>query len=202
LFIHHFVASISDPFFATNNPNHHIHLSSNSTPFVSDADARIDQVYMDFKHIANISGIKMTEYVKENHSSSLFPYYASIPGFHGPCNLIHYDKANGDLGLIFISILCSSLRNCIYSSSKMHAIDLLLVLGLQIPDEFKLDRVVPFLISLLNDSSTLVRVNSLVALAQLVNLIFIVAFRSNYSNTNRCQHVPTVYITSNQTFCI
>ena len=50
------------------------------------------------------------------------------------------------------------------------AVELLLAFGIHMSDETRLDRVVPYLISLLTDDTSIVRVTTLKALTQLLSL--------------------------------
>ncbi len=73
-----------------------------------------------------------------------------------------------DGALIFLSLICATIRNTAYPSSKLHALDMLLAIGQHLEDEFKLDRLVPYLIALLGDDVGLVRANTVKTLTHLV----------------------------------
>lgn len=70
--------------------------------------------------------------------------------------------------LIFLSFVCSLIRNAVIPSSKLKALDILLALGEHLPDDVKLDRLVPYLMALLCDEAPLVRANAIKTLTQLV----------------------------------
>lgn len=57
-FLHHYISSLSDPDFGTNNSIFHVFVSSNSdsneTPLIADSDAKIDRIYFDFDKITSI----------------------------------------------------------------------------------------------------------------------------------------------------
>ncbi|CAG8816112.1 21868_t:CDS:2, partial [Dentiscutata erythropus] len=76
-----------------------------------------------------------------------------------------------DGALIFLSLLCATVRNTAYPSSKLHALDMLLAIGQHLEDEFKLDRLVPYLIALLDDEVGLVRASTVKTLANLLSLV-------------------------------
>ncbi|ANB12169.1 ubiquitin-binding serine/threonine protein kinase VPS15 [Sugiyamaella lignohabitans] len=76
-----------------------------------------------------------------------------------------------DGALIVVAVVCSAIRNTLRSSSKIKACDLLLALGEQIHDEAKLDRCLPYLMSLLDDTSDNVQVAALRSLTQLLTLV-------------------------------
>lgn len=71
--------------------------------------------------------------------------------------------------MILLSFVCSLIRNTLYPSSKLKALDILLALGERLPDDVKLDRLVPYLIVLLTDESALVRANAIKTLTQVVS---------------------------------
>lgn len=60
------------------------------------------------------------------------------------------------------------MRNTLYPSSKLKALDILLALAERLPDDVKLDRLVPYLIVLLTDEASLVRANAIKTLTQVV----------------------------------
>lgn len=70
-----------------------------------------------------------------------------------------------------LSLVCSLLRNTLYPSSKLKALDILLSLAERLPDDVKLDRLVPYLIVLLTDEASLVRANAIKTLTQVVSYI-------------------------------
>lgn len=70
--------------------------------------------------------------------------------------------------LVLLTFVCSLIRNTLYPSSKLKALDILLALAERLPDDVKLDRLIPYLICLLTDESALVRANSIKTLTQIV----------------------------------
>lgn len=73
--------------------------------------------------------------------------------------------------LIFLSFVCSLLRNASFPSSKLKALDILLALAEHLPDDVKLDRLVPYLMTLLSDDAALVRANAIKTLTQVVIIV-------------------------------
>lgn len=71
--------------------------------------------------------------------------------------------------LILLSFICSLIRNTLYPSSKLKALDILFALGERVPDDVKLDRLVPYLMCLLTDESALVRANAIKTLTRIVS---------------------------------
>ncbi|KAG9284442.1 hypothetical protein G9A89_023699 [Geosiphon pyriformis] len=80
-------------------------------------------------------------------------------------------KAADGGALIFLSLICATIRNTAYPISKLHALDMLLAIGQHLEDEFKLDRLVPYLIALLGDEHGLVRANTVKTLTLLLSMV-------------------------------
>ncbi|KAI8900262.1 hypothetical protein BC833DRAFT_582478 [Globomyces pollinis-pini] len=173
-FLHHYIASISDPHFAPNNLNHHVYLSANPNPLVADADARIERLYLDFDRIANVLGVTLKDQCNDLKSANMstYPVHISIPNFSGCCLDVSQNNSKmDDPALIFCAILCSVVRNCLFPTSKLRALDMLLVLGIQLSDHLKLDRIVPYLVVLLSDTNSNVKIRSLAVLTQLLTMV-------------------------------
>ena len=73
-----------------------------------------------------------------------------------------------DGALIFLSFVLSTVRNASRAQSKVDACDTILALSERVSDEAKLDRVLPYLISMLSDDTAIVRATVLRTIAQLV----------------------------------
>ena len=70
--------------------------------------------------------------------------------------------------ILTATIVCSCIRNIQYVSNKLKALDLLLVYGQNLTDEDILDRLIPYIICLIDDPSPLVRSHALKTLTLLV----------------------------------
>lgn len=81
----------------------------------------------------------------------------------------HLSLSAEEGSLILLSYVCSLLRNTLYPSSKLKAMDILLALAEKLPDDVKLDRLVPYLVELLKDNATLVRANAIKTLTKVVS---------------------------------
>jgi len=78
-------------------------------------------------------------------------------------------KVDTDDGtLVFLSIVLSSMRNTARARARIKACELILEFGEHVTDEAKLDRCLPYLMSLLNDTSVLVCVTAIRAITELV----------------------------------
>ena len=75
------------------------------------------------------------------------------------------------MSLIICTLITSAIRSCLFPTSKIQAIEMLLVLGMRLDSEHMLDRIVPYLVLLLKDECPTVRANSVVALSQLLSQV-------------------------------
>lgn len=73
------------------------------------------------------------------------------------------------VALVVLSLVCSNLRNCAKPASTIKGLDILLGLNQYLSDETKLDRLVPYLVSLLQDDVASVRAAALKTLTQTVS---------------------------------
>ncbi|GAA6038901.1 hypothetical protein JCM8097_000564 [Rhodosporidiobolus ruineniae] len=127
-------------------------------------------------------------------AEEVFPLRLSLPGMEGqtvkssgvregafpsfPCSsfltcsytLFCMVAADGP-ALILLSLLSSSLRNCVHPASVLRACELLLALSRYLTDETKLDRLVPYLVALLEDDVAAVRAGAVKVLTQTLMLV-------------------------------
>ena len=71
--------------------------------------------------------------------------------------------------MIILALVTANVRNCSLPSSKVRALDVFLALACHLTDEAKLDRMVPYIVELLNDEAALVRSAALRTLMQVVS---------------------------------
>lgn len=171
-FLHQYMGLVTDP-------------SSGRALVVPDenfgeADDRIDRVFYDFDKISYFLGYESlrTGFADESGSRSapddLLPLEIDIP------NNRHEATAEGrhpqdDGSLIFLTLVVSSLRNTARSASRVRALDLMLGFAESITDEAKLDRVLPYMVALLNDRSEMVKIAAIRAVTQLLALTKVVS---------------------------
>jgi len=104
---------------------------------------------------------------------TVLPIQLCIPGLSnqklsGPDSPIEEDGP----ALLILSPLLANIRNAIRPSTKLHALDLLLHLSSRwLSDEAKLDRVLPYIISMFNDDSIMVRSAAVKSMVQLLSLV-------------------------------
>eukprot|EP00339_Tiarina_fusa_P000098 CAMPEP_0117045680 /NCGR_PEP_ID=MMETSP0472-20121206/31601_1 /TAXON_ID=693140 ORGANISM="Tiarina fusus, Strain LIS" /NCGR_SAMPLE_ID=MMETSP0472 /ASSEMBLY_ACC=CAM_ASM_000603 /LENGTH=440 /DNA_ID=CAMNT_0004757773 /DNA_START=675 /DNA_END=1994 /DNA_ORIENTATION=- len=70
-----------------------------------------------------------------------------------------------------LSVVCSSIHNVVSDSIKLNAIELLVAFGENLDDKCRLQRIVPYLISLLHDPSPPIQAASITALVKILYLV-------------------------------
>ncbi|KAH9891374.1 hypothetical protein F4778DRAFT_331368 [Xylariomycetidae sp. FL2044] len=172
-FLHQYMELITDPS-SGRAP------ISGATKNLGEADDRIDRVFYDFDKISYFLG-----YQDDTKSSQLahftprlglglFPVRLNIP------NNEHFASADrqpptDDGTLIFLTLVASSLRNTARAASKIRACDVLLAFSERLTDEAKLDRVLPYLMTLLNDEVDTVAIAALRSVTQLLALVKVIS---------------------------
>ncbi|TPX59254.1 hypothetical protein PhCBS80983_g02602 [Powellomyces hirtus] len=192
-FLHHYFASLTDLAMTTPVPASPVTISANpiSRTVMPASDAKIDRIYQDFARISSsigaleedhdlhespepTSGIRLSlrETVRtEVPSASILKLTVNIPNFPSDLSNMKRRAEATDGCLLFSAIVCSALRNVFYPSSKIHALDLLLALGIHLSDEVRLDRLVPYVMSLVDDTNSVVRANAVKTLTQLLSMV-------------------------------
>ncbi|KAI1327496.1 hypothetical protein F5Y16DRAFT_371483 [Xylariaceae sp. FL0255] len=146
---------------------------------LGEADDRIDRVYHDFDKIAYFLGYQDQKKISQSpHPTSrlglgLFPVRLNIPN-HDHFATTRTQPPSDDGTLIFLTLVAGSLRNTARATSKIRACDLLLAFSEKLTDEAKLDRVLPYLTTLLNDDVDLVAIAALRSITQLLALVTVV----------------------------
>lgn len=165
-FLHQYMGTITDP-------------SSGRTPVLpetdnfGEGDDRIDRIYFDFDKISYFLDYgegKNEKHAKRSNnavSGEVIPVQINIP------NNSHQATTAGrhpvdDGSLIFLTLVVSSLRNTARSTARVRACDLLLAFAERLTDEAKLDRVLPYVVAMLNDDADIVKVAALRTMTQLV----------------------------------
>ncbi|KAI8618435.1 hypothetical protein BC830DRAFT_1108985 [Chytriomyces sp. MP71] len=101
----------------------------------------------------------------------LLPLKLNLPNFTSCSSKIDVKSDCRDVSLILTTIICTAVRNTSYPHARIMALELLLVLGIQLTDSDRLDRVVPYLVYLLQDENALVRATAIKVLAQLLSMV-------------------------------
>ncbi len=165
-FLHQYLGLITDP-------------SSGRTPVLpetanfGEADDRIDRVYYDFDKISYFLGYDHAKPQEKPSpdsdifSEGLFPVQIDIPNNRHEATTMGRRPVD-DGSLIFLTLVVSSLRNTARSTARVRACDLVLAFAERITDEAKLDRVLPYVVAMLNDRADIVKVAAIRTMAQLV----------------------------------
>ena len=172
-FLHQYMGMITDP-------------SSGRSPVLpetanfGEADDRIDRVFYDFDKISYFLGYENSEIQDDNVMSLQGPSTGLIPVRfdimdHTRRKTSGKHKPTDDGSLIFLTVVVSSLRNTARSTARVRACDLMLAFAERITDEAKLDRVLPYVVTLLNDRADIVKVAAIRTMTQLLSLISVVS---------------------------
>ena len=176
-FLHQYMGLITDP-------------SSGREPVLpqtanfGEADDRIDRVYYDFDKISYFLGYD-NEKLQENarpdadvFSEGLIPVQIDVPNNRHEATTVGRRPVD-DGSLIFLTLVVSSLRNTARSTARVRACDLMLAFAERITDEAKLDRVLPYVVAMLNDRADIVKVAAIRTMAQLVGSPSCIVRRAN-----------------------
>ena len=180
-FLHQYMALITDP-------------SSGRKPIttedidLAEADERIERVYYDFDKIAYFLGYSTGSHSPSKDLSDLslrgqvIPVHIDIPHRqHWASTSKDRPPDNGTF--IFLALIVASIRSSARASSRVHACDLLLAFAERITDDAKLDRILPYVMTLASDRTDLVKATAIRTISQLVGRILYpseayVAYRS------------------------
>ncbi|KYK59601.1 phosphoinositide 3-kinase regulatory subunit 4 [Drechmeria coniospora] len=169
-FLHQYMELITDPS-SGNSP------MSGSHKNMGESDDRIDRVYYDFDKISYFLGYQD----EKRHSGTLplssrlelghFPVRLSIVN-HEHCVSAALEPPEDDGTLIFLTLIVASLRTTARASSRVRACDVLLAFSERLTDEAKLDRVLPYLMTLLHkEEADIVIVSAIRTITQLLQLV-------------------------------
>ncbi|KAI4133005.1 MAG: hypothetical protein LQ338_000473 [Usnochroma carphineum] len=173
-FLHQYMGLITDP-------------SSGRSPVLpetgnfGEADDRIDRVYFDFDKISYFLGYDNERNKPSNAPDSeqqgpgqVIPVQVDIPNNRHPASSAGRSPVD-DGSLIFLTLVVSSLRNTARATARLRACDLMLAFAERITDEAKPDRVLPYVTTLLNDKSEIVKAAAVRTITQLLALIGVVS---------------------------
>ncbi|WZH41513.1 VPS15 kinase [Fusarium acuminatum] len=169
-FLHQYMGLITDPS-SGNSP------MSGATKNLGEADDRIDRVFYDFDKISYFLGYQLEKRTSgellpsSRLSLSHFPVRLNIPN-HNHTVSSDLEPPEDDGTLIFLTLIVSQLRNTARASSRIRACDVLLAFSERLTDEAKLDRVLPYLMTLLvADETDLVLIAAIRTITQLLQLV-------------------------------
>ncbi|KAE8147277.1 hypothetical protein BDV25DRAFT_142918 [Aspergillus avenaceus] len=144
-----------------------------------EADERIERVYYDFDKISYFLGASTRTFKNGSSRTSskltgnTLPVHLDLPQYG------HQDsksqQQSDDGVLIFLTLVVSNLRNTSRASARIKACDILLAFAERLSDEAKLDRILPYIMILLNDRTDSVKVAAIRSLAQLLETVNVVS---------------------------
>lgn len=174
-FLHQYIGFITDP-----NPGRGSVIPEKQE-IRSQADDRINRIYHDFDKISFFLGFESSQEtaVHEKRAASkngIIPVRLDIPNYQRQSSAVRRRSVSSDDGtLIFLSLIASAIRNTSRATARVRACDIFLAFAERITDEAKLDRCLPYLVSLLNDDAIIVRVAAVRTVTQLVRLSFLLS---------------------------
>lgn len=168
-FLHQYMEVITDP----SSGQYPI---SGATRNLGEADERIDRVFYDFDKISYFLGYQndpqeaQTKQLSPRLGLGHFPVRLNIPNNEHAVSP-EAQSAADDGTLLFLTLVVSSLRNTARASSRVRACDVLLAFAERLTDEAKLDRVLPYLVTLLNDKADIVVITAIRTVTQLLAMV-------------------------------
>jgi phosphoinositide-3-kinase, regulatory subunit 4 len=167
-FLHQYMGFITDP------SSGRAAVTGQSTN-LGEGDDRIDRIYFDFDKISYFLGyedgaaLSRGQPIDSGLALNLFPVHLDIPNNQHQASVAIRKHAD-DGTLIFLTLVVSSLRNTARATARLRACDILLAFAERITDEAKLDRILPYIMTLLNDKAEVVQVAAIRTLTQLVRI--------------------------------
>ncbi|SMY27531.1 unnamed protein product [Zymoseptoria tritici ST99CH_1A5] len=144
------------------------------------SDERIDRIYNDFEILSVSLGYQDAATAEESAQSNpalrtgLFPMQVDLPNSrHTVQSAHHLTSENGTF--VLLNVIASAMRTCARAASKVRACELLLAFAERLPDEGKLDRVLPYIIPLLEDPNDMVLVAALRTMTQILAMVTVVS---------------------------
>ncbi|KAH8594390.1 hypothetical protein B0O99DRAFT_687625 [Bisporella sp. PMI_857] len=171
-FLHQYMGLVTDPS-SGRSP------ISGATANLGEPDERIDRVFYDFDKISYFLGYEdekktSRKAIHGGFGLDVLPVQLNIPN-NEHLAVVPGKKPTDDGTLIFLALVASSIRNTARATSRIRACDLLLAFAERLTDEAKLDRILPYLMTLLNDKSDIVKVAAIRTLTQLMALVSVVS---------------------------
>ncbi|KAJ9613161.1 Serine/threonine-protein kinase [Cladophialophora chaetospira] len=160
-FLHQYMLDLTTPATASKP----VELSLGS---LSEFDDKIERVYYDFDKISFFLG----------YGPSSTKWSSRSPLTMKSSNRVKTSEADPSLydgSLLFLTLVVASLRNTAKASARLKACDLLVAFAERLPDEAKLDRVLPYIVGLLSDQSDVVRAAAIYATTSVFEMIEVVS---------------------------
>lgn len=168
------------------------HSDGNEANFsaMAQPDDWIEKIFLDFDKISyflgdttekSVDGSALTSPTLISKVSQFqldLPQKSNQSAESQPTPLLSSPSEDGTL--IFLTLLVSCVRNTIRASARVKANDLLLAFAERVPDEAKLDRILPYVVLLLSDPSDIVKITAIRALTHLLSMVKVVSPINSY----------------------
>lgn len=143
-----------------------------------ESDDRIDRIYHDFEMLSVSLGYHSTPRAKHTRipgaGRGLFPMQVDLPNNRHTANS-ELAMAGDNGTFILLNVVTASLRSVARASSKIRACELLLAFAERLPDEAKLDRILPYVMPMLEDTDEMVLIAGLRTMTQLLSLVSVIS---------------------------
>ncbi|KAJ5559158.1 hypothetical protein N7535_008978 [Penicillium sp. DV-2018c] len=171
-FLHQYMSLMTDP------SSGRTRVDAESTNRM-EADERIERIYLDFDKVSyflgsSIRGVAAPSKIPVSKSTgNTLP--VRLDPLHEETQVPAPQPQSAEGALIFLTLVVSNLRNTAKASARIKACDILLAFAERLSDEAKLDRVLPYIMTLLNDRTDAVKVAAIRALTQLLKMVQVVS---------------------------
>ncbi len=171
-FLHQYMALVTDPS-SGRAP------ISGATINLGEADDRIDRIYLDFDKISYFLGYQSDKLDTRKPRPfqlrlQLLPVHLNIPNNDHQVSPLNR-RPDDDGTLLFLTVVVAAVRNSARATARIRACDLLLAFSERLTDEAKLDRVLPYVVSLSNDKSDIVKIAAIRTLTQILALVKVIS---------------------------
>lgn len=169
-FLHQYTHLITDPF----TGHKAVVVSKTNT---AESDDRIDRIYQDFDKIS--IALNFYQSTDTGDATSHDPLALDLQARSLLVDVsqgCHVVKQRGDSdadngALLFSGIITASIRSAARARTRLRACELLLACVEQLTDEAKLDRILPFVMMLLDDDNVAVKIAALRAATHIVGIV-------------------------------
>ncbi|KAK5947589.1 Serine/threonine-protein kinase [Knufia obscura] len=134
-----------------------------------ESDRKVEKVFHDLDKIAYFLGY--SEHITDAEKEGATGLQKTASGISD----IHIDNALHDGTLLFLALVSSAIRNTSKASARLKACDMLTSFAHRLPDEAKLDRILPYVVGMLSDKSDAVRVAALHATTSILDSVRVVS---------------------------
>lgn len=164
-FLHDYMHDLTEPI----SVGAQLHLDAD---VLAESDRKIETVFHDFDKISYFLGYTDSPNTDGDDTISS---HRSRRRTSNTTSDVHIGNARHDGTLLFLTLVSSAIRNTAKASARLRACDLLTSFALRLPDEAKLDRILPYVVGLLSDKSDAVKVAALHATTSILDSIRVVS---------------------------